>query len=173
MNARIFQELHDGCRARVFCGIRGYVRNEEVAEDVTAAAFATAYQKRKSFREEASFYTWVYRIALNKVHAASRSKPTASLDAMTGLESKALVEPDLMERALDREDCCHRLRQVLKRLPTRYRGALVDHFVRGYSVKQIAKLQGIPVGTVLSRIFTAKRLLRGAWEVRHGQEDGN
>ena len=173
MNAGTFQELHDGCRDRVLSGIRGYVGNLDVAEDVTAAAFATAFQKRRSFRGEASFSTWVYRIALNQIHSALRSKQTVSLDAMEGFEPKALIEPDLMDRALDRAACCRRLRLALKRLPAIYRGALVDHFVRGYSVKQIAKLQRIPLGTVLSRIFTAKRLLRRAWESRRGQENGN
>jgi RNA polymerase sigma-70 factor (ECF subfamily) len=173
MNARAFQELHDSCRERVLFGIRGYLRNQDDAEDATAAAFATAYQKRNSFRGESSFYTWVYRIAINKASSALRGKRTMSLDAMTGYEPKALVEPDLMDQALDRAACCRRLRRALKRIPVFYRRTLVDHFVRGYSVKQIAKLRHIPLGTVLSRIFTAKRLLRRAWESRQGQENGD
>ena len=173
MTPRAFREFHDGCRDRVFFGIRGYVGNRDEAEDVTAAAFATAYQKRESFRGEASFYTWVYRIALNQVHSALRANRTVSLDAMTGFEPKSLVEPDLMDQAFDKAACCRMLRRVLKQLPAKYRGALIDHFVRGYSTKQIAKLQGIPVGTVLSRIFNAKRALRRAWEAPQGQENEN
>ena len=49
MTPRAFQELHDGCRAKVLSGIRGYVRNHDEAEDVTASAFVTAFQKRKTF----------------------------------------------------------------------------------------------------------------------------
>jgi len=49
-------------------------------------------------------------------------------------------------------------------LPLTYRRTLIDRFVRGYSVKQIAKCERIPLGTVLSRIFKAKQLLRAAWE---------
>ena len=165
MTPLAFQELH-GCRDRVLSGIQGYVRNRDVAEDVTAAAFATAYRKRESFRGESSFFTWVYRIALNEIHSEARRKRTVSLDAMDGFEPKALVEPDLLDRALERDACCRRLRRALKRLPAIYRGALVDHFVRGYSTRQIAKLRRIPLGTVLSRLFNAKRLLRRAWESR-------
>ena len=164
MTPRAFQELHDGCRAKVLSGIRGYVRNHDEAEDVTSAAFATAYEKRKTFRGDASFYTWVFRIALNQLYSVSRPKPMLSLDAMEGFEPKALMEPDLMDRALDKAACCQRLRLALKRLPARYRRALVHHFVRGYSTKQIARLERIPVGTVLSRLFNGRRLLREAWE---------
>ena len=165
MNARMFQVLHDGCRERVHAGILGYVRNTTEADEVTATAFAAAFAKRMGFRGEGSFFTWVYRIALNQVHSASRSKPMVlSLDAIEGPPPEALIQPDLMDAAIDRETCCRKLRLALRQVPWKYRRALVDHFVRGYSTKQIAKRHRIPVGTVLSRIFYGKRLLREAWE---------
>ena len=164
MNAATFQEFHDSCRDRVHSGILGYVRNLTEADDVTAAAFATAFEKRKSFRGEASFYTWVYRIALNHVHSGSRGKRMVSLDAMEGPTPEVLIQPDLMDAAIDRAACCRRLRMALKRIPSNYRRTLVDHFVRGYSTKEISKLHRVPLGTVLSRIFNGKRLLREAWE---------
>lgn len=52
----------------------------------------------------------------------------------------------------------------MQRIPAPYRRALRDHFVRGYSTRQIAQRERVPLGTVLSRIFTAKKLLRRAWE---------
>ena len=164
MNARVFQELHDACRDRVFCGILGYVRNLDDAEEVTATAFALAFEHRNRFRGESSFYTWVYRIAVNQVRSASRRKRLLSLDMLKGAPPAALVESDLMDRAMDRETCCRKLRQLLRGLPAIYRRVLIDHFVRGHSTREIASLHRIPMGTVLSRMFTAKRLLRKAWE---------
>jgi RNA polymerase sigma-70 factor (ECF subfamily) len=164
MNAATFQELHDGCRGRVHSGILGYVRNLSEADEVTSSAFATAFEKRRSFRGEASFFTWVYRIALNQVHSGSRGKRMVSLDAMEGPVPESLIQPDLMDAAIDRENCCRRIRQALRRIPVIYRSALVDHFVRGYSIRQMARLHRIPQGTVLSRIFMGKKLLREAWE---------
>ena len=164
MNASTFQELHDGCRQKVLSGMRGYLCNQDEAEDVTAAAFATAFQKRGSFRAESSFFTWVYRIALNEAHAGARGKRTVSLDAREDVPWGRLVERDLLDRAIDRASCCQRLRLALRRIPVHYRRALVDHFVRGYSVKAIARRRRIPMGTVLSRLFNGKKLLREAWE---------
>src|SRR5713226_5070418 len=57
-----------------------------------------------------------------------------------------------------------RIRQALNRIPAKHRRLLVDHFVSGQSTQQIARREGIPLGTVLTRIFTAKRYLRQAWK---------
>jgi RNA polymerase sigma-70 factor (ECF subfamily) len=165
LTVRAFRELHDGCRDRVRAGILGYVGNPSEADDVTAEAFATAFEKRKSFRGDASFYTWVYQIAVNEVRSGWRAKKIVSLDSLQGPIPQALIQPDLLDSILDRASCCRRLRKALRRIPVKYRRVLMDHKVRGYSVKQIAKAHGLPVGTVLSRIFTGKRLLRIAWGV--------
>jgi RNA polymerase sigma-70 factor (ECF subfamily) len=164
MNAAAFQEFHNGCRDRVHSGILRYVRNPSEADEVTAAAFATAFEKRESFRGQASFFTWVYRIALNQVHSGARGKKTVSLDAMEWQTPDSLIQSDLMDDAIDRDNCCRRIRKALKRIPLSYRRVLVDHFVHGYSTKEIAKIHRLPLGTVLSRIFTGKKLLRVAWE---------
>ena len=78
-------------------------------------------------------------------------------------EAPELTEPDVLAQTLERSECCARLREALRQIPPVSRRTLVDHFIRGQSVKQIARRQRVPVGTVLSRIFTAKRLLRESW----------
>jgi RNA polymerase sigma-70 factor (ECF subfamily) len=168
MDARTFTELHDGCRERVLCGVRSYLRNQADAEDVTAAAFVTAYRKRKTFRGDSSFYTWVYRIAMNRATSVLRRRRMISLNSFLIAPPESLIEADLMDRAIDRDDCCRKLRMALKCLPAHYRRVLVDHFVRGRSVKEVAVSHRLPLGTVLSRLFTARRLLRRAWIVADG-----
>jgi RNA polymerase sigma-70 factor, ECF subfamily len=168
MNARTFQELHDACRHKVYFAVLGYVRNADDAEDLTAEAFAAAYRERKNFRAESSFFTWVYRIAMNAAHSARRRKRAVSLDAYDGPVPAALIQPDLLDRALDRDTCCRQLRMALKGLPGRYRRVLVNHFVRGHSTRQIAQTDRIPVGTVLSRLYTGRWLLRRAWDATDG-----
>ena len=88
-----------------------------------------------------------------------------SLESIDRADSEELAEPDMLALILERSECRLKLREALRRISTVYRKTLVDHFVRGYSVRQISRQKRIPVGTVLSRIFTAKRLLRAAWEV--------
>ena len=141
-----------------------YVRNMEDAEDITAAAFEAAFANRESFRAEAAPTTWLHAIALNKLRRSREQRKAVSLDLFTGELPSGLVVPDLSEETEHRSECRARLLRTLRQIPMVYRKVLINHFIEGHSVRQIAKCERIPIGTVLSRIFTAKRLLREAWE---------
>jgi RNA polymerase sigma-70 factor (ECF subfamily) len=163
MTAQTFREEYVKYGERLRCSMLGVVRNHEDAEDIAAWTFTTAFKKRKDFRGEACFYSWLHRIALNQAWTLARRKRAVSLDAMEGFEPKALIEPNLLDQQLDRQECCRRIRAALRRLPGLYRRTLVDHFVRGQKVREIARQNRIPVGTVLSRLFKGKEILRQAW----------
>jgi RNA polymerase sigma-70 factor (ECF subfamily) len=158
-----FSDLHKEYRPRLVKSMTGVVRDREAAEEVTAAAFAKAFEKRSSFRGESSPYTWVHAIAMNEARRRQSQKRIVSLDALEFLPP-ALIATDQLDEASERSEQSRRLRSALSRLPEKFRRPLIDHFVRGYSVRRIARRERVPCGTVLSRIFKAKRLLRAAWE---------
>ena len=163
ITSRAFSELHDQYRGRLLNSMIAVARNREDAEDITATAFAAAFKNRDSFRGEASPHTWLYSIAINEARSRRRGR-TIPLESIEGSDALKIAEPDAMDRSFERRECCPRIWQALHQVPRIYRRVLIDRFVRGYSVKQIAKCQRIPLGTVLSRIFKAKQLLRAAWE---------
>ena len=162
LDSAAFDQLHHTYYDRLQASVLSRVRNREEAEDITAAAFEAALANRESFRGEAAPATWLHAIALNKTRRPQ--KETVSLDGFTGELSSRLVVPDLSEETEHRSECRARLLRTLRQIPAIYRLVLIEHFIEGHSVRQIAKRQRIPLGTVLSRIFTAKRLLREAWE---------
>jgi RNA polymerase sigma-70 factor, ECF subfamily len=159
-----FKIWHDQHRPRLLNSMTAVVRDRDIAEDVTAAALATTWQNRSQFRGESSLYTWCYSIALNEARNRLRRNRRVAVESIDNLDSKELREPDTLAPTLERSECLSQIRRALRQIPVVYRRTLVDHFVRGYSVKQISRRHRIPVGTVLSRIFAAKRLLRAAWE---------
>jgi RNA polymerase sigma-70 factor (ECF subfamily) len=163
LDADRFADLHCQYGSRLLSRVTGMVRDRTAAEDITATAFATAFEKRQDFRGDASAYTWLYRIAMNEVHGSRRGYRPISLESLTGVP-EALTECDRTAEVMERFDCRARLRRALRKLPAVYRQVLLDHFVQEYSVTRIARRERIPLGTVLSRLFTAKRLLRAAWE---------
>ena len=63
INQHQFKIMHDQCRERLLNSMTTVVRNRDTAEDVTAAALATAWQNRNQFRGESSLYTWCYATA--------------------------------------------------------------------------------------------------------------
>jgi len=163
ITAQTFCELHKQYRARLLNSMTAFARNRGAAEDIVAAAFVSAFENLDNFRGESSFYTWLHAIALNEARSRSRNGAVV-LQPIDNPTAKALMEPDILSQTLERSQCCARIREALRRVPANYRRILVDHFVRGYPVNGIAKRDRVPVGTVLSRIFNGKRLLRSASE---------
>ena len=165
MNRTDFTELFQEHKRRLVCSVLPMARNRDVAEDIAAAAFATALKKRHTFRGESSPATWLTAIALNEARHWWRKDRSGQSEPIDQVDSGRWAEPDLLMQVLHRKECCVRLRKALRRIPAIYRRVLVDHFVRGYRTRRIATELRIPLNTVLSRIFNGKRLLRRAWEV--------
>jgi RNA polymerase sigma-70 factor (ECF subfamily) len=140
-----------------------FVRNPEAAQDITAAAFADAFEHLDQFRGASTFYTWLFAIAANNAREWLRSHRTISLDALDGPEPEALRLSDGPLERLEQSEYSLSLKQALSQVPELYRRPLVQRFIGGRSVKQIARTERIPLGTALSRLFKAKRLLRQAW----------
>jgi RNA polymerase sigma-70 factor (ECF subfamily) len=163
ISPQAFPLLHDEYRDRLLNSMTAVTRNREIAEDITAEAFTAAFENLAGFRGESSFYTWLYKIGLNLAGDWRRRNKGISLESIDRPDAKELGEPDVLVETLEHGERCLQLRQALRHIPTVYRRTLMDHFVRGYSVKRIASQDRVPVGTVLSRMFTAKRLLREAW----------
>lgn len=160
---QLFRDLHNGYRNRLLHSITAVVRDGERAEDITAAAFAKALQSLDNFKGKSSLYTWVHAIALNETRAEWRRKQAISLDSVARTNPAELIDTEHPAKALEQAERRARLTAALNRLPALYRRILIDHFVAGVPVKQIARLYGVPVGTVLTRIFRGKQLLRKAW----------
>ena len=125
------------------------------------SALATALEKIGQFQGKSAFGTWLTRIAINQMHTR-RCQQGVSLDALEEAHFEC-GEPDRVSDDVERLETDQKLRRALNKLPERNRQVLTDHFLRGYSIKEIAQRRQIPLGTVLSRISAGKRLLRRAW----------
>lgn len=163
LNQQQFKIWHDQYRPRLLNSMTTVVRDREIAEDVTSTALAIAWRNLTRFRRESSLYTWVYRIALNEALRQNSQRKTVSIDALD-FPLRELSESDSVNETTEREAYPSKLAAALKAIPALHREVLIDHFVLRRKVKHIARRRRIPVGTVLSRIFIAKRLLRAAWE---------
>jgi RNA polymerase sigma-70 factor (ECF subfamily) len=157
-------DIHNRYSGRLLNNMIAVTRNREDAEDITAAAFAAALKNLDAFRGESSLATWIHAIALNEARNRLRS-PRISPESIEESEALEVMAPNPTDQAFERRECCPQIWKALRRVPRLYQRVLIDRFVRGLSVRQVAQRQRIPTGTALSRIFKAKQLLRSAWEV--------
>ena len=155
-----FQDLYDKYHERLCDRMLSVTRNREAAEDVAAAAFAKAYEKRETFRGDASPYTWLSAIGLRVALGQCRRRETP----VDSTDLDALPVDEALEDNFERSESCRRLTRALGRLPEKLGHALIDHFIQGQSIVEISRRRRLPPGTVLSRIFNGKRHLRKAWE---------
>jgi RNA polymerase sigma-70 factor (ECF subfamily) len=163
MTSETFRSLYQRYNNRVRNSMTAFVKNPTVAEEVTASAFAAAFKNLPKFRGDSSFYTWVHAIAVNEARSYLRKRKPESLDALEVYETAGVWEQDVLDQAVDRSECRERIRRCLRRIPRVYRRTLIDHYIRGCPTNRIARAHRVPQGTVLSRMFKAKRLLREAW----------
>ena len=140
-----------------------YVRDPELALDITQEAFIKAYRALPRFRGDSAFYTWMYRIAVNtaKNHlAAQRRRPMdVELDLQDpeqyDLHSK-LKETDTPEGVILGKELQETVERAIAALPEDLRTAIILRELEGMSYEEIAQTMECPVGTVRSRIFRAR-----------------
>ena len=166
-NRAAFEVLIQKYKTRLIEGIRLSGRNAEEAEDIVSHAFVVAFEKMGRFRGEASFYTWLYRIAMNETFEVTRKSNNLSIEEMTrGDETAlpaALTEPNpVPEDLADRLDR-NRLREALGQVPEPYRAMLEMYFVKDLPYQAIADHMNLPLGTVMSRLHTARQMLKETW----------
>ncbi len=140
--------------------------NAEDAGDLVQDTFLRAYNALASFRQDASFLTWLYKIASNLCidHLRSRkAKGALSLDVEVeeGREPAADARSSAPEDSAIREAVNDVLHQAILNLPEKYRLVVVMRHLQDMSVDEIAGVLELPPGTVKTHLFRAREMLRG------------
>jgi RNA polymerase sigma factor (sigma-70 family) len=173
LDAEGFGRFHREYRGRVVESIAGFVRDRDKAEDIAAQAFQVGWEKREAFRGDASPHTWIQAIARNAAWDSQRRERSVYFESTDRADAREIAAPELVTDELERQDERFWLQKALDQLPAKHRRALVGHFVDGLSIRDIARQERVPDGTVLSRIHTGKQLLREAWDATFSHRDAN
>ena len=162
-----FDELVRRYQVRIFRLARILTRGDRRdAEDLAQETFIRAYRAVGRFRHDATFQTWLHRIALNVIWSyLARRRIRATDLPLTAGEGEPDGRPmgrgissgDDVEAALIRREAIDR---ALGTLSTEARLAITLRDIQGLDYQEIATIMGVPIGTVESRIFRARRRLR-------------
>jgi len=154
---------------RVYATVYHMTSNHEDANDLTQEAFIKGYQALKSFKGGSSFYTWVYRIAVNKTINFLKQRKNRAQMSLNDLDFNAEHDPDLVALISDKNprreagltELQEKLNEGMQKLSEPHRLVVTLHDVQGLSHEEIAKIMGCNIGTVRSRLFYARQQLQG------------
>ena len=135
--------------------------DRDFIDDLAQEVFIKAYQALPHFRFEASFYTWLYRIAVNKSRDELRKKKIRRFFSFQTLDEG--IEKELNVRLSvppEDRDTQELVALGLKSLPEKFRTAVVLKDIDGLSYEEIAEVMQCELGTVKSRISRARSMLR-------------
>lgn len=154
-----FTELMRAHEDRVFSVCLRIVGDRERALDATQETFLTVFRKASQFQGRSALGTWIYRIAVNRCYDDLRKVKRQRSDPLPEhTDPPDDTALDAMESAGLRPE----LRRALMSLPPDFRAAVVLSDIEGFSMPEAAEALGVPVGTVKSRVFRARRLLAEA-----------
>jgi len=161
---RAFDLLVLKYQSRVMATVFKYVKEKELAEDITQEAFVKSFKSIDSFREESSFYTWIYRIAVNTAKnyliSVKRREETLMSD-FSGDDNYVpeKLDVDSPQDILSASELRDLIFESLTTLGEETRTALSLREFDGLSYEQIAQIVKCPVGTVRSRIFRGREVI--------------
>jgi RNA polymerase sigma-70 factor (ECF subfamily) len=175
---KAFDELVGRFRTRIFGMIYNMVHNEQDAWDLAQDSFLKAWKSIARFRGQSSFYTWIYRIVMNVTIDWLRKKQVRGAGAEFD-DSIALKEIDPASRTvphadalpherMERAEIRGRIDGAIAQLSPEHRAVVLMKEIEGMQYHEIAESLGCSIGTVMSRLFYARKklqdLLRDVYE---------
>jgi RNA polymerase sigma-70 factor (ECF subfamily) len=161
-----FEELVARHRDKLYARAYSMMRSEEEALDLSQEAWIKGWQRLKQFQGDSSFGTWMTRIVINlcldqlRRHKRQRAESIEALDEESGgVERQMPVVTVNPTAGLERGELRQRIDRALGQLTYEHRTVLVLHEFEEMEYKQIARTMGCSIGTVMSRLFYARRKL--------------
>ena len=161
-----FEELVARHRDKIYARAYSMMRNEEEAIDLSQEAWVKGWQRLKQFQGESSFSTWLTRIVINlcldqlRKHKRQRTESIEAMNEETGgVERQMPVVTVNPTAGLERAELRRRIDQALGQLSYEHRTVLILHEFEEMEYKTIAKTMSCSIGTVMSRLFYARRKL--------------
>src|SRR5271157_1982844 len=163
-----YDELVKRYQERIYATVYHMTSNHEDANDLAQDSFIKAFQALKSFKGGSSFYTWLYRIAVNKTINFIKQRKNRIHMSLNDLDFNAENNPDLVALISDKtprrdaglKELKEKLNAAMLKLSESHRLVVVLHDVQGMSHEEVAEVMDCNIGTVRSRLFYARQQLQ-------------
>ena len=164
-----FDELIQRYQQRVYATVYHMTSSHEDADDLTQESFIKAYKALKRFKGESSFYTWIYRIAVNRtINFLKQRKRKSYHMSLNDMDMQVEKHADLLmfisdntpRRDLRLNELQEKMNEAMQKLSQTHRLTVTLHDVQGMSHEEIGKIMDCNTGTVRSRLFYARQQLQ-------------
>ncbi|QBG49341.1 sigma-70 family RNA polymerase sigma factor [Verrucomicrobia bacterium S94] len=163
-----FDQLVERYHDKIYGLTYNMTSNREDAEDLTQEIFVKAYEALPRFKGKSSFYTWVYRIAVNKTINYRKKRNRKRALSLDSFDQEIKLDDVYHEmtakgsplRNISLSELQKKLNEALQNLSEKHRTVVVMHDMQGIPHEEIAKVVGASVGTVRSRLFYARRQMQ-------------
>ena len=155
-------------QTRIYATVYHMTSNHEDANDLTQESFIKAHSALKSFKGDSSFFTWLYRIAVNRTINFLKKRKRRSFMSLNDMDFNAENDPEMV--ALVSDNTPHRdaklselqvqLNEALQKLSEVHRLVVTLHDIQGLSHEEISRIMDCNNGTVRSRLFYARQQLQ-------------
>jgi RNA polymerase sigma-70 factor, ECF subfamily len=161
-----FEELIARHRDKIYARAYSMLRNEDEATDLSQEAWVKGWQRLRQFQGESSFATWITRIVINlcldqlRKQKRQRAESIEEMDEESGgVERQMPIVTTNPSAGLERNELRQRIDQALAQLSYEHRTVLVLHEFQEMEYSEIARTMRCSIGTVMSRLFYARRKL--------------
>jgi RNA polymerase sigma factor RpoE len=163
-----YDQLMRKYQERIYATIYHMTSNHEDANDLAQETFVKAYSALKNFKGDSSFFTWVYRIAVNKTINFLKQRKSRSFLSLNDLDQNVEHDSELVElvsqhtprRDAGLAELQEKLNEAMQKLSEDHRMVVTLHDVQGLSHEEIGKIMDCNTGTVRSRLFYARQQLQ-------------
>lgn len=163
-----YDELVRRYQERIYAIVYHMTSHHEDASDLAQETFIKAYQALSSFKGDSSFYTWIYRIAVNRTLNFLKQRKNRVHMSLNDLDFNTEHNPDLVALISDKtprrdaglKELQEKLNEAMQKLSESHRMVVTLHDVQGVPHEEIAKVLGCSIGTARSRLFYARQQLQ-------------
>lgn len=160
-NKNAFRYLLERYQEKVRNLIFSIFNEQEIVDDLAQDVFIKAYEALPNFRFESSFYTWLYRIAINRSRDEMRRRKIKRFFTFQAVESSSKIKVEnLLTTTFDDENTRELIERALKQLPEKYRIPIILKDIDGLSYDEISEVLNCEVGTVKSRLSRGRTMLK-------------
>jgi RNA polymerase sigma-70 factor (ECF subfamily) len=163
-----FDVLVERYKSRLYGVVYHMLGNHEDANDMVQDSFLNAYRNLTRFKNQSSFYTWIYRVAVNRTINFMRRNRRRTEYSLDDFDAAIQTDPDFVEmmshatpsREVGLTELQEQLNAALQKLSDTHRAVVVMHDIQGMTHADIARAMKCSEGTVRSRLFYARQQLQ-------------